>query len=273
MPQRYAVRVLNPNGAYPENPVVVEDFGVLAAEDFAWSAVHIPELPDEYPEGAISWYTVDEIRFFAALSLAEPHPRTNGRIWISSLGWGTELVMDGQEGNVQPEELLSESRRVAEDFLAKSQDARVSSVLRRDRPHLVEIDFEEDILQLLQAIEPVRLLHRGLYKFLMASELRSFPQFLEESALSAFISREAALELLRRKFTEAMGRRQKKEDILNQIGRSFPTGDAFVQVLEWEGDELRLPFFSRVALRNSVEVIENLGMSVSFQVIPNLAVD
>lgn len=35
------------------------------------------------------------------------------------------------------------------------------------------------------------------------------------------------------------------------------------------GKTLQLPFFSRVSLRNAAEMIHNLGVSVSYQGIPN----
>ncbi len=70
----------------------------------------------------------------------------------------------------------------------------------------------------------------------MATELSRHYQFLEESALSALISREAALELLRRKLSAATGTRWKYDDVLAHIARTFPTGEPFVDVLRTDWD-------------------------------------
>lgn len=171
--EKYSVRLLSPDGAYPAEPVVAEDFAILAADEFAWSAVHAPDDEDAYPEGGISWLTITP--------------------WSSA-----------------PHTL--------------------------ERPQILERDYTKEIFALIRAIEPERLLHHGLYKYLMAAELRRFPQFLEESALSAFISREAALELLRRKLSEVEGKRLKRDDVLDQIREAFPTGEPFVEVLESDWD-------------------------------------
>lgn len=42
-------------------------------------------------------------------------------------------------------------------------------------------------------------------------------------------------------------------------------------VVAKRGDDQRLPFFSRVSLRNAAEAIRNLGVEVSYQIVPNQA--
>lgn len=233
MTVRYSVRLLSPDGTYPAESVFAEDFAILGIDEVVWSVVHSPDDPDEYPEGAISWLTIDEIRFYAALSLAERHPRTNGRLWIHAKSHPEELAFPDSDGDVDPAILYERSkllaRRIAADLPSPIPD-------RRAEPRLIDRDYTDEIFRLIRAIEPERLLHRGLYKYLIAAELRRYPQFLEESALSAFISREAALELLRRKLSSEHDDRLRRSDVLDHLRSVFPTGEPFVDLLEsdWE---------------------------------------
>lgn len=64
------------------------------------------------------------------------------------------------------------------------------------------------------------------FTLLMATELRRHYKFLEECALSALISREAALELLRRKLSAAAGERWRLDDMLAHMAETFPTWGA-----------------------------------------------
>ncbi|HEX5724388.1 MAG TPA: hypothetical protein VFX98_02925, partial [Longimicrobiaceae bacterium] len=101
----------------------------------------------------------------------------------------------------------------------------------------IDGDYNDAVRALLNAMDPGdHLLYRGLYKFLIASDLRRYPHLLEESAIAAFISREAVLELLRRKLQRTHTGRVRKDDVINQIRREFPTGESFAGVLhtDWE---------------------------------------
>jgi hypothetical protein len=70
----------------------------------------------------------------------------------------------------------------------------------------------------------------------MAHELRRHPKFLEESALSAIISREAALQLLRKKLSTKFGKRFSNDDVLLHIEDVFPTGPYLADVLREDWD-------------------------------------
>lgn len=211
---------------------MAEDFAVLASENIAWSAVHDPKIPYDYPEGATSWLTPDEIRFFAAASLAERRPRRRGRLWIIGGPRAKELELDEtKNGRVDPELLLDRSRSIAHELF--EDDFEWGPAVRYESPEVIDRDYSSSTVELVRAIDPADpLLHRGLYKFLIATELIRFPQFLEEAALSAFISREAVLELLRRKLEDKTKTRLKREDVLNDIRVSFPSGDSLIRVLE-----------------------------------------
>lgn len=238
----YSVRLLSSDGIYPATPLVIDDFGLLVAEEFAWTAVHLPGLDDSesarpgYHAGAISWLTPDEIRFFGAVSLAEPHPRTNGRLLTYAPSWQVTLEVDFDVA-AHPDQLIEQSRVVVASLATRPLANQMVEPDINHRPETVERDYTDSVralLEVMDANDP--LLHRGLYKLVMTAELRRYPRFLEESALSALISREAALELLRRKLSNRSGKRLKMEDVFSHIERTFPTGKPFVEVLrtDWE---------------------------------------
>jgi hypothetical protein len=233
------VRLLSADGVYPQSPLVLEDHALVAADDeFAWSAVSNPQLADE-PDGEVSWLSPDEILFFGALTLAEAHPRTNGRLRVCTRSYAAELELP-DDHPFPASEFLRRSRDVAAALRLSTIEPggeRVLSPDSRQRPERTRRDYTLRVRRLLEAMpkeEP--LLFRGLYKLLIASELQRYQQFLEESALAAFISREAALELLRRQLSAKVGSRLKREDVLTHIEESFPTGRPFVEVLrsDWE---------------------------------------
>lgn len=231
----YTVRLLSPDGHYPKQSFCDGVDAVLGVdEDLVWSAVHQFQQIDLYPEGATSRLTPGEVMFYSALSLAEAHPLQHGRLGIFVAGEAVDVRFDGLNGSESA--LLERSRAIAKR-LASAPATRWSVIPSvEQKPSFSERCYEDETRRLLEAMTTDRLLLRGLYKFLMAAELRRFPHFLEESALSAFISREAALELLRRKLSEASGGRLNKDDVFEHIRQVFPTGEPFVGVLQtdWE---------------------------------------
>lgn len=238
MSAKYTVRLLDSEGIYPTSPLEVGDFGFLAGGLVPWSAVHDPGIPGDVLVGEISWLTPDEIRFFGAVSLAEPHPRSRGRIRIASKGRAETVTLPDEDGEVCLASLLERAKEVLPDLAGGAPDLQERQALPREgRRFALDRDYSQAAEDLIRAIDPEDpLLHRGLYKFLMATELVAHPQFLEESAIAAFISREAALELLRRKLQNSAGGRPNKDDVLDHIRDAFPSGEAFVGVLEtdWE---------------------------------------
>jgi hypothetical protein len=241
----YAVRVLSRDGRYPSTPLVIQPFGILAADDFAWSAVRLSEGGVNYsptrerlgaPTGEISWLTPQEIRFFAAATLAEAHPRTNGSLRILTRDWYKPLELDEP---FTPARLVAESRAMAWDTfthleMIKGQDgSELDEPDSGRKPEALERDYTAEAKGLLDQMDVTDpLLHRGLYKLLMAVELNRHAKFLEEAMLSALTSREAALELLRRKLSTAGGERWKLDDVLVHIAETFPTGEPFAEVLQ-----------------------------------------
>jgi len=233
---------LSSEGVYPQDLLRVDEFALLAVQDFAWSAVHLADLDDGETDrpgcraGAISWLTPDEIRFFSAVHLAEAHPRTNGRLRIYTQTWYAVLELEEAEA-LDPVRLVLRSRDVAAGMLTQSPEEGAIDPDRNGTPGTLSRDYTGSVRALLDGMDSADpLLHRGLYKLLMASELQRYPKFLEESATAALISREAALELLRRKHSQMFGNRLKAADVLAHIERVFPTGGTFVEVLgtDWE---------------------------------------
>lgn len=235
---RYTVRLLSPTGIYPVETLGFVGFAALVSEDLVWSVVYDP--PEGRPEhlGEISWLSVPEIRFFSAVSLAERHPFYRGRVRIHTVPVRptTVEVPESEEELFDGDFLLDASREAAHRLAEEAQE-RGEATLARSEGYGLDRDYHDEVSALLDALDfQDPLLHRGLYKLLMATELIHYPQFLEEAGLSAFISREAALELLRRKLTEERGSRAKKEDVFRWIRTTFPTGDSFTDVLksDWE---------------------------------------
>ena len=223
--QQWSVRLLSRNGNYPRVPIVIETFGLLATEDgMVWGAVDRPSLDDS--RGSLSWLTPDEIRFYSAVSLAEPLTHERGRPLIRFRSREAILRL-----SIVPSamELYEASKQLAKELHESSlieppTDPPLSPIDR---------DYNDSARTLIDAMDPLDpLLHRGLYKFLIANDMLQHPHYMEEVGLSAFISREAALELLRRKLSLDMSQRLRKEDVINHIRTNFTTGDPFTEVLE-----------------------------------------
>jgi len=193
----------------------------------------------------------EEIRFFAAVSLAEAHPLGNGRIRVVTRDWYRELEL---EEHITPAELLDRSRGVALETFQHLEQLRDEEHYVPNEPdsgcppERLRRDYTARTRKLLERMDVNdALLHRGLYKFLMATELRHHPKFLEESMLAALISREAALELLRRKLSTEARQRLKYEDVLYHIADTFPTGEPLAGVLESDWD-------ARLAIAHPVSI-------------------
>jgi hypothetical protein len=225
------------DGRYPSTPLVVAPFGVLAADEFPWSAVlntggvsYSTSSPRVgAPLGEISWLAPEEIRFLSAATLAEAHPRTNGRLRIHTRTWSVPLDL---EEPVTPDQLMETARALAANTITRLDAQDLAEADTGRRPETIDCDYTAETRRLLDRMDVTDpLLHRGLYKLLMATELSRQYKFLEESGLSALISREAALELLRRKLSAAAGTRWKLDDVLVHIAKTFPTGEPFVEVL------------------------------------------
>jgi hypothetical protein len=175
---RYAVRILCSEGHYQSTPVVVAPFGVLAAEDFAWSAVHVSDIGLGYsttssragaPLGEISWLTPPEIRFLAAVTLAEAHPRMNGRLRIYTRT-GAELQQ--LEEPVAPDQLVAASHATAASALTDLHAKDWAEPDTGRHPETMDCDYASEVRRLLDRMNGTdALLHRGLYKLLMATEL------------------------------------------------------------------------------------------------------
>jgi len=237
MTATYAVRLLGSDGTYPWKPLVIEPFGGLALDEFPWCAVRVSDRlpastdvpPGDYPVGSISWLQPQEIRFLAAATLAEAHPRTWGRLRIYTRSWHSELRL---EEPVTASRLVEESRVVASDLFRRATGVDECGDLVYT-PDPLRRNYTAEARGLLERMDVTdSLLHRGLYKLLIATELRRYSKFLEESALAALISREAALELLRRRLSAQGGQRLRLEDVLSHIAETFPTGEPFVEVLQ-----------------------------------------
>src|SRR5262249_6306053 len=146
--ERYTVRLLSSDGVYPASALRLDDFAVLVSEPFAWSAVHLPDV-DDYPAGEISWLTPDEIRFFGALSLAEAHPRTKGRLWIYTRSFYHVLHFEGSD----PEQLVEQSQRIAAAMLKKSGEDYLIEPDVNGHPTTILRDYSDAVRELLEKMD------------------------------------------------------------------------------------------------------------------------
>ena len=225
----FLVRLLANDGHYPSEPIIDES-GLLAAdEEIAWSAIFWPGVhPND--DSRTAWFTLQEVRFFGAVTVSLNPDQ--GRAIVHAQSSPEYLHVDLEASF---EEIYNRSRSMA--IRMKTEDSFIIAN-RRSKPQLFQYETSETTAALLDAIdrENSPIILRGLNKLLMASELYRLPHFTEEMALSAIISREAALELLRRKLSREVGKRLKKADVLALIRTRFPTGTPFVEVLEtdWE---------------------------------------
>lgn len=232
---KFAVRILGPTGIYPAEPTGLIGFGAIAADEFAWSLVF--DQGEQYGgyDGELHWLRPSEIRFFSALSLAEANPRQRGRIRIHSGPLVGFLDLSDKEAE-DPDRFLEASEAMVREKMENLDTYLLPDGDERNRS-LIDRDYYDEFERVMDAIDfSDPLTHRGLSKFLTATELVRLPQFLEEAGLAAFISREAALELLRRKLSSREDQRANRDEVFDWIRREFPTGTPFVEVLQsdWE---------------------------------------
>jgi hypothetical protein len=98
------------------------------------------------------------------------------------------------------------------------------------------------VLKILRRVDPSDdLLLRGLAKFQSALYLIRLPPFMEEAAVAAFVSREAAFLMIKENLERERGQRCKLDDVTAHIREVFPTGEPFADVLDMD-HEARLMF-------------------------------
>lgn len=230
--QRVFVRLLSPVGTYPSYRIATPDHCLVASEELAWSAVRQWSEDEHCRRGEIARYWPEEIRFYAALSLVEPHPRTYGRFSIRPVGWTKELegIPEGQP--LTSDDLQSRASDLARELADSSSTWRFGFGRAAQEYSLRDKYSPEEIVRIMACIPPSDpLLLRGLSKFLIAGEL--FPSYLEEAGLAAFISLEAALEYIRQWLDPDHA---SFDDVFDHIREVFPTGDPFATELELAHD-------------------------------------
>ncbi len=150
----YAVRVLMSDGRYPSTPLVVAPFGVLAADDLAWSAVlnagglgySVTSSRAGAPLGEISWLAPEEIRFLSAATLAEAHPRANGRVRIHTR---TRSVLLEVEEPVTPDRVVAASRALAANTRTGLEGKEYRIEPDTGRPETIDCDYTAETRRLL----------------------------------------------------------------------------------------------------------------------------
>ncbi|HEX6036524.1 hypothetical protein [Longimicrobium sp.] len=117
---------------------------------------------------------------------------------------------------------------------ARSEDrGRFYIPQRASEPETCDLGDEQAVLELIKAVD-VRdeLIIRGLSRLIAANHLVSYAVFFEESAVTGYISLEAALECLRQDLENTTGSSASLKDVFQIIRETFPTGESFAEVLQ-----------------------------------------
>ena len=228
------LRILGNRGRYPEFEIATSRHLLVADSSIAWSAVRHDTPDDMYRDAEIAWLWPEEIRLYAAVSLVEPHPRSSGRYQLQPCCHAVrQQHLSWPVGHQVPKETKDQLWSQARELAKKARSHSYAMPFTDEPYERLTLGSPGAVRALIDAIDPTDpLLLRGLQKFLTANHLIALPPFLEEAGFAAFVSREAALLLLRRMVQERDGRRISMEQALNQIRNEFPTGVPFVEVLE-----------------------------------------
>lgn len=225
--QQVFVRLLSPLGSYPSYRVATPNHVLGASENLAWSAVRQWSEDEHFRRGEIAHFWPEEIRFYGALSLVEPHPRSYGRFWIKTLGFAKELEGIPEDQPLTDEDAQTHAAEAAAEMAESPKTWEFGFGHPDGEFRLLDRYSPDDFYEILYRIPPDDpLLLRGLSKFLVAGELG---RYAEEAGLAAFISMEASLEILRQ---ELNGDHASFEDVFDRIRREFPTGESFASALQ-----------------------------------------
>lgn len=234
------VRVLGRRGSYPRFPLVLDNHILVADDSIVWSAVRQPPINEDGWGTEVNWLHPEEIRFFASLSLIEPFPNTHG--FYLAEPWTDGEWLSDTGGPLSSPEFLDLARTSALGQLAAAQQSDYLLTQPHRDYYFRERGTAEEVLEILNNIDPADdLLLRGLSKFQSSANLIRLAPYMEEAAVSAFVSREAAFLMLKEHLEVMSGKRASLKDVTDHIREVFPTGQPFSDVLESDY-EARLMF-------------------------------
>jgi hypothetical protein len=232
-----SLRLLGKAGRYPLYSVRRYDNLLICEPSLVWGATvqTVVQTHEEHSEVAV--YRPEEVRLYASVVLSEADPFNNG--WLIVEPWTYDETIALPEGHAD----LTDSS--VEDFLREQAERLRDRELQRDgrtsfdrfRQHHGPYDLARTgdlgaCLQLISSVDPEdRLCIRGLTKLLSSMALAHTLWFMEEAALAAYISLEAALQMIRQHLERESGTTASYDDVYGYLERTFPTGVPLVRFL------------------------------------------
>ncbi|HSR70178.1 MAG TPA: hypothetical protein VLU25_19775 [Acidobacteriota bacterium] len=224
----YRIRVYEPVTKYISTPFITPRALYLANPTFVVTVVKSSnhDLGDYWPE--MPWIFPAEVRLLAALALAIPEGE--GALTFAPYPSNRRLPIDTELSLDEPEVIASITVEAESDCrkLAESQ-----------LPYrLYDWDFiQADRVVIYNRIELAdSLLLRGLYCLLKGQHLMAHELFGEEAFINIQISREAALELIRKRLLGEGVKNPSYTDAHNYLRERFPRGGHLADFLEDQHD-------------------------------------
>ena len=226
------IRAFGERGRYPMFRLETPTHLYVPSSDGVYGAVLEPAASGlhEFPE--VAWYSPQEIRLYAAVTLVGERMEHEGWVVFEpwSVGHPIEVPNDTNLLAADSRDLIASELATLVDVTARHAGTRRVS----DVPYeLVAIGDPYRCQRLVHAIDPTDdLCLRGLSKLITAAALTRHFAFMEEAALSAYISLEAALSLLRRQIGDGEGDATSYDDAFEYLRARFPTGSRLVAFMK-----------------------------------------
>lgn len=212
--RRFVVRILSAKGSYPDLTLVRPDAIFKATESLVYTVV--PSEPTtEFGYTELQWADVGEIRFWGAVAFAIPEGE--GSYSFYPVGEGYEYRRSAWVERMTP----SLADRFAERLAAAGPPQKHDLHWRAPDPDEVSALYDA----LLQAD---KVLLRGVNCYLKAHMLWKHHWFMEEMGINLYISLEAGLATLRRRFSAQEQRDVSYREVKEHIRQTFTYGDALV---------------------------------------------
>ena len=208
----YLLTVMAIKGQHPRVTFRAADALYVGKEDLVYTVVGI-DPHDRSPFGETHWANIAEIRLWGAIAFAiregegfySFEPGANRVMFLSSINEKTaQRVAEGLAADIPKGERWSRKLTVPESELLGLYDA----LLNADN-----------------------ILLRGVSCYLKSHLFWGSTLFMEEKAFNLYVSLEAALNTLKRRFSAAQGRDVSYDDVYKFIENTFAYGESLVEYL------------------------------------------
>lgn len=229
----YVIRLMASSGLYPKDSFIHKDALFKSSTGFPYTVVRLNKYDKQKYDGETGWIFPSEIRLLAALSLS--YPPDIGRVCFYPNYLEVEIDKQIRERDFRNEKFQNNLDRIINlkftglehDSLSGFQnfDFQNNSPNKDDREILFEkIDVSDS------------LLIRGISYLLKAQMLSRNFIFTEEAALLAFISLNAALDLVRERLVDQGIKNPTYKDAFKYVESLKEFGNNYSDILEmcWE---------------------------------------